>query len=841
MATPVDELEGILRSGADPSDSPKVGSPCASRGLKAELQDLFVQALTLCEEGEELDIESLCAGRPECVEPLRALLEQDRRWAELHQGSIEPADRTGALVADRYRLEGTLGAGAMGTVYRAFDTQLGRLVAVKVLNAPFLDQREAFERFDREAKALAAVNHPNVVSVFDRGRLPGGAFLVTEMLEGLTLAEFLTEARSVPRVERGPLAHSRFGGPAEGEQPYLRWIVSFARDVARALSALHAGGMTHRDVKPSNVFLRSDGRAVLLDLGVAASRSTATLTRAGQALGTPAFMPPELMSGGDRDDPRVDIYGLGAALYNAATFQLPYEGTPSEVFAALATRDPVSPARLDSELNRDFLAIVDCAMERDPNNRYASADLLEEDLGAFLEHRPIRARRIPAWKRELERLLRSRAVRAAIGLFTVAILAMALRSVWKARAEARWNTYAQAWAELPGNLTLGVPELRSWRNPEHRRSMEGTLTQAVEASGGAVQPLMTRAAFRMDQGRLEEALEDLQDLNHRLSSPFGTELVRQFRQVREGTREFLEEAALPASSTPEERFVVAFLRRRVDPYADVRDLLDPATVEAFPPAEELLLLHDVLDQQFPDLVQRALRLDEYYGVRSASTRHWVSVALLQEQRYAAVAEELEAYLAKVPHAYGSRINLARAYWASGEYGLAEDQLIAALEIQPARLRTHDSLIRLRLDAGAFDAAEESILAAPFGSDSSGKAQRELLLAELDAERALASHGDGNSARAVELASRALERFRAAVELGASDEIPRKVLAQSLVNGNRANFCAGMFDLLTEDPLHLRRLEILQSQIPEKLDAKEAALLQTFIESLAHRARHELHP
>src|SRR5450755_4422680 len=202
-----------------------------------------------------------------------------------------------------YRIAGMIGEGGMGAVYRAEDTRLGRHVAIKILTNVTLSDRERLVRFEQEARATGMLNHPNLLTIYDVGNENGTAYIVSELLEGETLRE---------RLERGPLATRR--------------AVDAALQVANGLAAAHEKGIIHRDLKPDNIFLTRDGRAKILDFGIAKLSAKSddggifqqAATEPGLVLGTVGYMSPEQVRG-EKVDTRSDIFAFGAILYEMLT------------------------------------------------------------------------------------------------------------------------------------------------------------------------------------------------------------------------------------------------------------------------------------------------------------------------------------------------------------------------------------------------------------------------------------------------------------------------------------------------------------------------------------------
>ena len=264
---------------------------------------------------------------------------------------------THVVLVDRYELGPVLGQGGMAKVHRGLDRQLGRQVAIKVLAPPFDRDREFVERFQREARAAAGLSHPNIVAVFDSGSDDGTHYIVTELVEGETLADRLRRDGPMPQAE----------------------AVAVAVDIARALAAAHERGLIHRDIKPGNVMLLPDGRVKVVDFGIARAAGSDTLTNTGVVLGSTAYLSPEQASGQPVDE-RADLYALGCVLYEMLTGRVPFSAdTPIATMYRHVNEDPPPPstfAPIPSELED----IVMRALEKDPKRRFASASELEAAL-----------------------------------------------------------------------------------------------------------------------------------------------------------------------------------------------------------------------------------------------------------------------------------------------------------------------------------------------------------------------------------------------------------------------------------------------------------------------------
>jgi eukaryotic-like serine/threonine-protein kinase len=261
------------------------------------------------------------------------------------------------VLVDRYELGPVLGQGGMAKVHQGLDRQLGRQVAIKVLAPPFDRDREFVERFQREARAAAGLSHPNIVAVFDSGSDDGTHYIVTELVEGETLADRLRRDGPMPQAE----------------------AVAVAVDIARALAAAHERGLIHRDIKPGNVMLLPDARVKVVDFGIARAAGSDTLTNTGVVLGSTAYLSPEQASGQPVDE-RADLYALGCVLYEMLTGRVPFSAdTPIATMYRHVNEDPPPPstfAPIPSELED----IVMRALEKEPKRRFASASELEAAL-----------------------------------------------------------------------------------------------------------------------------------------------------------------------------------------------------------------------------------------------------------------------------------------------------------------------------------------------------------------------------------------------------------------------------------------------------------------------------
>ncbi len=325
----------------------------------------------------------------------------------------------------KYSLLRELGRGGMAVVWEALDRELGRRVALKLLrgvrqggpDSGGVREEEALERFTREARTSAKLQHPGIVKVFEVGVHEGLCFIAMEFIEGVTLGEAL---------DRNLLG--------------TRALLMALRDAARAVHYAHENGVLHRDIKPQNVMITPEGQTFVMDFGLARDlRAETRVTVSGIAIGTPSYMSPEHAQGSkDQADARGDVYSLGAVLYEILSGRPPFSGeSPVQVMLAVVQQDPLSPRMIRTDVSPELEVICLKAIDKDPARRYATAAEFADDLDRYLQGEAVQARPASLAYRARKKIRKHLAVAALASLAAILLAGWALYAVSRARAERR--------------------------------------------------------------------------------------------------------------------------------------------------------------------------------------------------------------------------------------------------------------------------------------------------------------------------------------------------------------------------------------------------------------------
>jgi serine/threonine protein kinase/Flp pilus assembly protein TadD len=449
----------------------------SSNEVEAAFADLVAEITDKWQAGSPVDVEAYIVRHPEWAERLRNLLPALAVMAEISASGGETERNDGEPIRGTlgdFRIVREVGRGGMGVVYEAEQISLGRRVALKVLPfAATMDPRH-LQRFQNEARAAAGLHHTNIVPVYSVGSERGVHYYAMQYIEGRDLASVIAQLREQPR---GPQPDPRlvqtvdaadaqpvapYGPAAVDSRPiaglstegsarslgYFRSVARLGIQAAEALDHAHQMGIVHRDVKPANLLVDAAGRLWVTDFGLAHIQSDERLTMTGDLVGTLRYMSPEqALAKRVVVDHRTDIYSLGATLYELLTLEPAFGGRDrQELLRQIAFDEPRPPRRWNRAISQELETIVLKAMERNPAERYTTAQELADDLRWFLEDKPIRAKP-PTWRQRLVKWSRRHksVVASAVALLFLALIGSLvstglITSAYNAEAKQREKT-----------------------------------------------------------------------------------------------------------------------------------------------------------------------------------------------------------------------------------------------------------------------------------------------------------------------------------------------------------------------------------------------------------------
>jgi serine/threonine-protein kinase len=690
--------------------------------------------------GSDCSPEEACAGDADLLQEVRLRWERVQRVREQVEslfptagagpGPSGPPDKLPHLVG--YHLECVLGQGGMGVVYQARHLKLNRRVALKMLLAGPFAGHEGIARFMREAEAVAALRHPNIVQVHESGELDGLPFFTMELVEGGSLAQKLA-----------------------GQPQPARQAAEVVATLAGAVQFAHARGIIHRDLKPANILLTADGAPKITDFGLARVAGGPEFTLSGAVLGTPSYMAPEQALGkASAIGPAVDVYALGAILYELLTGRPPFRAeTAAETERQVIAEEPAPPSRLNARVPRDLETICLKCLHKSPARRYASAGELVEDLHRFLEGKPVHARPVGAAERAVKWARRRPAAALLIAALLVLVgagtgLGLWLRQQAMSRQEARAQREGQARAAVEDALKRADDLRKDERWTEALLVLAEASTHLSEAGSPLLKERLEQAQsdFRI-AADLERARESgpLQPTGAPDYAERATEYREAFARARLQIDDDLEKvaASIQASAIREQlvaaiddRALVAFMvddgplverllriARLADPGASWRDRFrDPGAWrsreqllrlagDAFntsPPlsGHQLALLGLLLRRQGAWPQSTALLCE---ACRRQPNNFWLNreagAALSAEERFPESAAYLRAALALRPNNAGVHMKLGMVLFHAGQIDQAFAESRRAVELSPRRASPRVWLVRALAEVGRWTEAE----------------------------------------------------------------------------------------------------------------------------------------
>jgi tetratricopeptide (TPR) repeat protein len=619
----------------------------------------------------------------------------------------------GEDIAKRYTLTKEIGRGGMGEVYKAYDEQLRRFVAIKFLLG---GDAEDVGRFRNEAFIAAKLSHPNIAQVYEVGEHKGRPFIVMQFVDGETLARKKLDLREALQV---------------------------VKTVAEAIEQAHRHNIIHRDLKPGNLMMEADGRVFVMDFGLAKHTKSSILTTQGTILGTPAYMAPE-QARGEAATPLSDVYALGATLYDLLAGRPPFVGrAPLDVIKQIESSDPAPLRRLQPAIPEEVETIVLRAMEKEPSRRYGSAAELAADLGRYVSGEPIHARPHGALYRWRKKIARHRLVSALLALLVVGTLVAA--AVSYAGTVKRRNVQARLDAARTQITEAMLMKYRARGDVAKIRALAdrglGKIDDAERIGGVTAETLVERARAYRVQDELEKADQCFQAALERDPRQHDTRVERLMllfaRLRRHSGMTLVTQASMSTHVSVEDRQAIAELVRQTRaeiPSVDLQKIErwkaslvealsafiagDNATstrhidacLKAYEHSPDAYVLRGYLHMGRGEFAEAGRSFDSAIAYRSTDPSLWNLLAIC-EMRSGRVDDAIESLNASIdiwPDQWRAPISLSAAYTLKGEPQKAADVCSDILQRLPNLAIAYNNRAVAAIEMKRYSAAEEDL-------------------------------------------------------------------------------------------------------------------------------------